>query len=134
MARRMQSIANMTRQVNEKARRRLRARFWAVLARYRNTQQRITEELESREVEEVENAVELWDSEVLSSVSDIDLTILADVLAALHRVAAGTYGRCVTCGDPIAVARLDAIPEAARCIGCARGAERRERRAVRRSA
>jgi RNA polymerase-binding transcription factor DksA len=40
------------------------------------------------------------------------------VLAALQRVAAGTYGRCVTCAKPIAEGRLEARPEAVRCITC----------------
>ncbi|SEF83458.1 dksA/traR C4-type zinc finger [Thermomonospora echinospora] len=40
------------------------------------------------------------------------------VLAALQRVAAGTYGRCVTCGKPVAEGRLEARPEAARCVAC----------------
>lgn len=124
----------MTKRVNERARRRLRARYWQVLARYRETQRLIDEELESREIEEVENAVELWDSRVLSKLSDVDLTILADVFAALQRVASGTYGRCVVCGEAIAAARLEAIPEAMRCVGCARVAERPLRRTVGRTA
>jgi RNA polymerase-binding transcription factor DksA len=44
---------------------------------------------------------------------------LADVDAALARLAAGAYGRCERCGEPIADARLDALPAARRCITCA---------------
>lgn len=44
---------------------------------------------------------------------------LADVDAALARVAAGTYGVCTACGQPIDPARLEARPAAARCIACA---------------
>lgn len=44
---------------------------------------------------------------------------LAAVEAALKRVADGTYGTCVECGGQIAPARLEARPEAARCITCA---------------
>jgi DnaK suppressor protein len=44
---------------------------------------------------------------------------LAQIDAALGRVADGSYGRCVTCGDPIAQARLAARPAAATCIRCA---------------
>lgn len=36
-----------------------------------------------------------------------------------ERLAAGTYGVCVRCGRPIAQARLDALPTAETCIGCA---------------
>jgi DnaK suppressor protein len=38
---------------------------------------------------------------------------------ALARVAAGTYGRCESCGEPIAPERLAARPAATTCIRCA---------------
>lgn len=38
---------------------------------------------------------------------------------ALARIDAGTFGKCVDCGGPIAPARLEAIPEAERCTNCA---------------
>lgn len=44
---------------------------------------------------------------------------VADVDAALARLEAGTYGRCSSCGEPIAPARLEARPWAATCIACA---------------
>jgi DnaK suppressor protein len=44
---------------------------------------------------------------------------LAEVEAALQRVEDGTYGRCVRCGEPIAEARLEAMPAAQLCIKCA---------------
>lgn len=47
------------------------------------------------------------------------------VVAALSRLDAGTYGRCVDCGVAVPDGRLEARPEAARCIGCQ---SRRERR------
>jgi RNA polymerase-binding transcription factor DksA len=119
--------SGMPRPVNDPARRRLRARFWQVLARYRSTQGLIDEELDSREIEEVENATELWDSSVLSRLSDVDLVILSDVLAALRRVASGTYGRCVSCDEVIPAARLEVLPEAARCVDCAVHVERPRR-------
>jgi RNA polymerase-binding protein DksA len=43
---------------------------------------------------------------------------LALVDAALARLDDGTYGRCLRCGEPIADARLEALPWAAHCIGC----------------
>jgi DnaK suppressor protein len=39
--------------------------------------------------------------------------------AAAERLAAGTYGTCERCGQPIAAERLDALPAATRCIRCA---------------
>lgn len=44
---------------------------------------------------------------------------LAEVDAALARLAAGTYGVCTRCGEPIAPARLEARPAARECIVCA---------------
>jgi DnaK suppressor protein len=44
---------------------------------------------------------------------------LADLDAALARLDAGTYGRCETCGEPIAAGRLTARPAARTCIRCA---------------
>lgn len=40
------------------------------------------------------------------------------VRAALDRIAAGTYGLCIECGEEIDVERLRAEPAAARCIDC----------------
>jgi DnaK suppressor protein len=45
---------------------------------------------------------------------------LAAVEAALGRLDAGTYGRCVRCEEPIAAERLEALPWAAHCIDCQR--------------
>jgi DnaK suppressor protein len=44
---------------------------------------------------------------------------LAEVEAALERVAQGTYGRCARCEQPISPARLEAMPAADLCITCA---------------
>jgi DnaK suppressor protein len=42
----------------------------------------------------------------------------SDVLEALHRIDMGTYGTCVECGGAVAEGRLEAKPEAARCVAC----------------
>jgi RNA polymerase-binding transcription factor DksA len=41
-----------------------------------------------------------------------------EVLAALTRLDGDTYGQCVDCGHEIPEGRLDARPDAARCVGC----------------
>jgi DnaK suppressor protein len=41
-----------------------------------------------------------------------------EVLAALARIDDNTYGQCVDCGHEIPEGRLDARPDAARCVGC----------------
>lgn len=40
------------------------------------------------------------------------------VIAALARIECGTYGQCADCARPIPDGRLDARPEAARCVSC----------------
>lgn len=50
---------------------------------------------------------------------------LGEIDDALARLAAGSYGRCVDCGAQIPDARLEARPQAARCLGCQRRSERR---------
>ena len=44
---------------------------------------------------------------------------LAEVDAAEHRLAEGTYGTCESCGGPIGAGRLEARPVARTCIRCA---------------
>lgn len=39
--------------------------------------------------------------------------------AALARIENGTYGECVSCGEPIDPRRLEADPAAASCLACA---------------
>jgi RNA polymerase-binding transcription factor DksA len=52
-------------------------------------------------------------------------TELYEIDDALRRLAQGTYGICVECGRTIAPARLEARPQAARCMECQRRHERR---------
>jgi DnaK suppressor protein len=44
---------------------------------------------------------------------------------ARDKIAAGTYGVCVDCGQPIPEGRLRAIPDAERCVPCTSRAARR---------
>jgi DnaK suppressor protein len=49
------------------------------------------------------------------------------VLAALDRIEAGRYGRCVDCGHDIPEGRLEAQPAASRCVNCQAKYARRRR-------
>jgi DnaK suppressor protein len=49
--------------------------------------------------------------------ADLQVTI-AEIDAALARIDAGTYGRCVTCGAEIPEERLELRPFAGRCVTC----------------
>jgi len=50
--------------------------------------------------------------------SDADRAILGLVQGALSRVAAGEFGMCVACGQPLEQKRLEAVPWARHCIRC----------------
>jgi RNA polymerase-binding transcription factor DksA len=47
------------------------------------------------------------------------------VMDALVRIDSGVYGTCADCGKAIPEGRLDARPEAARCVGCQSKRDRR---------
>lgn len=48
--------------------------------------------------------------------------------AALERLRDGDYGTCVECGEPIAAARIRALPEVQTCVRCQDRLERLGRR------
>jgi DnaK suppressor protein len=49
------------------------------------------------------------------------------VLAALARIEDDSYGQCVDCGHQIPAGRLEARPDAARCVGCQSSYAKRHR-------
>lgn len=67
-----------------------------------------------------EQAVEVEDDAGLEAEASLIVREAASIDRALERIAKDTYGECVRCGSQIAPARLDARPEAALCIDCAR--------------
>ena len=44
---------------------------------------------------------------------------LKKVVGALARIQKGTYGKCIECGKPISKGRMEAYPQAEKCIRCA---------------
>ncbi|HEY0628926.1 MAG TPA: TraR/DksA family transcriptional regulator [Sphingomicrobium sp.] len=69
-----------------------------------------------------EQAVETEDDASLEGQAALIGREVASVKRALARIEDGTYGQCVRCGSTISLARLEARPEAALCIDCARKA------------
>ena len=67
-----------------------------------------------------EGATIAFERQQVAALLDQARRRLADVDAAVTAVEAGTYGRCETCGRPIAAERLAARPSARTCIDCAR--------------
>ncbi|MCP2032108.1 DnaK suppressor protein [Okibacterium sp. HSC-33S16] len=52
------------------------------------------------------------------STSGTAKTVAEQIRGALARLDSGTYGRCISCGDSIPAARLEAVPYAASCVNC----------------
>ncbi len=66
-----------------------------------------------------EYATEAEGDEVLQSLERSSLQEIEQIRSALERIAEGSYGECVTCGEPIREKRLEALPYATTCIKCA---------------
>ena len=60
------------------------------------------------------------------AMTEMETAELTALQEALERIEAGTYGDCTDCGKSIALARLQATPEAARCIDCQSAIEKRK--------
>ena len=101
-----------------------RARLQAMLAELESREARIADDLaEPLNPDSAEQAVEMEDDASLEGQGALVAREIASVKRALGRIEDGTYGECVRCGGVIAPARLEARPEAALCIGCARNDE-----------
>jgi len=101
-----------------------KGRLEAQLVELEARQARIAEDLaEPLHPDSSEQAVEMEDDASLEGQGALVAKEIASVKRALARVEDGTYGECVRCGEDIAPARLEARPEAALCIDCARAAE-----------
>ena len=70
-----------------------------------------------RELALAEAATSMPDPVAVSRAATL-LRTIEDIDAALERIAAGTYGRCVHCGSAIPRERLEARPFAASCVSC----------------
>ena len=60
-----------------------------------------------------------WERQQVAALLAAAETRLAEVDAAMARVAAGGYGRCAVCGGAIADERLEALPTTTTCVTCA---------------
>lgn len=98
-----------------------KARLEAELKELEARQARIAEDLaEPLNPDSSEQAVEMEDDASLEGQGALIAKEIASVKRALARIEDGTYGECVRCGEEIAPARLEARPEAALCIDCAK--------------
>lgn len=94
----------------------LRAR----LAELTERSERIEDELRAPlDADFSEQANQLEDEDALEGIDDVLIAEITSVRAALARIDDGSYGSCATCGEEIALKRLEAIPTATQCIACA---------------
>ena len=70
-------------------------------------------------------AADTVQDELNSQLIEAESRELAAINEAIDRIKHGSYGNCESCGKPIPLTRLRAIPYATDCIGCRRQAETR---------
>src|SRR5690242_21242651 len=63
-------------------------------------------------------SAEIFEHERALAVEGAFEDMLAEVRHALHKIEVGSYGTCDDCGQPIAMERLEARPQAAFCVPC----------------
>jgi RNA polymerase-binding protein DksA len=96
------------------------ARLRASLVSKRSAQAAIVIEQEAavRSLMEQIDAYSIVEREFAERLADRARAAITEIDDALARLEAGTYGSCGSCGDPIAVERLEAIPHAGSCVAC----------------
>lgn len=67
-----------------------------------------------------EQAVEVENDEVLDALGNAARVEVEKIKQAISRIDDGSYGICLTCGEPIKKERLAALPYANRCLHCAK--------------
>lgn len=77
--------------------------------------------------DEADVASDVIDRTLLTALGTQDARTLQQIDNALDRIRQDKYGRCIKCGKDIPNERLEAIPWALMCIGCAEQEERRNR-------
>ena len=65
-----------------------------------------------------------FDRELDYTLEENEGRLLQAIDAALTRMDDGSYGVCVSCGQPIGAERLEALPWTTQCIDCKRKEER----------
>jgi RNA polymerase-binding transcription factor len=105
----------------------LHQRRLAIVGGVDETEGGLKEIAEEQEPELEEEAQKELIATVLERLSVRERQALEEIDEAIQRIVAGTYGKCVSCGKYIALARLRALPTTRLCIDCARAHEGKER-------
>lgn len=109
----------MRREEFEAARKRLEGRRQELLALIQGGKAGIAEIRAEREIEFGDEAQSEEEQARIALVGAAETAELRRVDTALARIAAGTYGTCAACGEPIDPRRLAASPYAVQCADCA---------------
>jgi RNA polymerase-binding transcription factor len=73
---------------------------------------------ESKNPDHMDMAEAYSDHERFHALHALEQKQLDQIEAALQAIAAGTYGRCQHCHQPILLERLQALPYATMCVTC----------------
>ncbi len=90
-----------------------------LLARVRSIESNFRREDNPLEKDAEEQSLQIEDDDVLKALDEAGRREIAGIERTLARMDAGSYGICSRCGEPIAPARLRALPAAEHCIRCA---------------
>jgi DnaK suppressor protein len=86
-------------------------------------EQKSFREEQLRELRQDRPATDGTEREIADALAVAAETALRDVVAALDRMADGSYGLCIDCRAPMPPVRLEVLPQVARCMPCQRQAE-----------
>jgi DnaK suppressor protein len=86
-------------------------------------EQKAFRERQLRSLARVGTAYGATHREIAEALTVAARTALRDVEDALGRMRTGTFGRCVDCGEIMPTARLEVLPQVARCMPCQRDAD-----------
>ncbi len=100
----------------EKLQAELEQRLQAMQKRLASIKKDVTQ---SHSGDSAEQAQERENDEVVDAIGNETAQSIRDIQAALTRIEDGSYGQCEACGEEIGEGRLEAIPEATRCVNCA---------------
>lgn len=105
-------------QEQETIRERLMARRAELAQRLERINQDVRHVSKPLETDFEEQVVERENDEVLDALSKTLRAELARIESALGRLDSGNYGICEVCSRKIPRARLEAVPNASRCVAC----------------
>lgn len=101
---------------NQELKAQLEERLAGLQARLASIKKDVTR---SHSGDSAEQAQERENDEVVDAIGNETAQSIRVIQAALERIDNDTYGICENCGEDIARGRLEAVPEATRCVNCA---------------